>query len=124
MHFDHFNLDVPADQLELIKDFYGQLFGWRPGPRPAFSRPGYWLYQGQQPLLHLTQCDTTRPEAGQSTGALNHLAFRSDDLQPIVQRLAALQVPYDLRQIPGQPTRQLFLRDPLGLRIEINGPLL
>lgn len=120
MQFDHFNLQVPASLLEPVKDFYRDLFGWQPGPRPAFSRPGYWLYQDQQPLLHLTQSETS-PSCHSSP--LNHLAFRCDDLQAFRQRLELRGIAYQQCDLPGQPLSQLFFCDPLGLRIEINGPI-
>lgn len=111
---DHINIVAPAALLAQVRDFYCQLLALTPGPRPAFRRPGYWLYANGQALLHLTE-DTRQ---GSATGHLDHVAFACVDLAATRQRLAALGQHYTEDVSTGQ--EQLFLRDPTGLTIELN----
>jgi hypothetical protein len=64
--------------------FYEQFLGSR-GPRPAFASKGYWMYLGDQPILHLVQ----RPagEAGETdSGNVDHLAFHGTDRDGLDRR--------------------------------------
>ncbi|AFV00770.1 VOC family protein [Simiduia agarivorans] len=122
MQFNHFNLEVPADQLDKVKQFYQQVFGWREGDRPAFSRPGYWLYEGDLPILHLVQHRGGQTAAG--NGALNHLAFRTSQLAAFRNTLDKLNIPYRQVILADAGISQLFFHDPTGLKLEVNGPAL
>ena len=45
-HFTILTVDVPS-----TIEFYSDLLGLTPGPRPPFDFPGAWLYAGGQPIL-------------------------------------------------------------------------
>lgn len=122
MQFNHFNLEVPADQLDKVKQFYQQVFGWREGYRPVFSRPGYWLYEGELPILHLVQQRDAIPAT--ANGALNHLAFRTTQLATFRNTLDSLNIAYRQVTLADAGISQLFFHDPTGLKLEVNGPAL
>lgn len=123
MQFSHYNLEVPAEKMPELLEFYRALFAWQPGPRPQSSRPGYWLYEGEQAWLHLSQARTPGAES-QSTGALNHIAFCLPSLVPIREKLQTLGIAFEHKTLPDVGLSQLFFYDPAGLKIELNGPLL
>ena len=51
--FNHFNLRAPTALTDALKDFYVDVVGLSVGWRPPFDFPGYWLYLGEQAVLHL-----------------------------------------------------------------------
>ena len=54
---DHVN--VETDDIERSEQFYREVIGLEKGPRPNFDRPGYWMYAGGQPVVHIMK---TAPE--------------------------------------------------------------
>ncbi len=48
---DHYTLRT--EHVEETRRFLEEVAGLRVGPRPAFQFPGYWLYAGDTPLVHL-----------------------------------------------------------------------
>ncbi len=112
---DHYTLNT-AD-LDATVDFYVELLGLRCGERPAFDFPGAWLYCGDAPVVHLVRANE---QAKTGTGPIDHIAFRAHGLNDIIARLTERSIPFEQRQVPGRPLRQLFFTDPNGVRIEIN----
>ena len=120
MHIDHVNIKATAGLLEQVREFYCQVLGLETGPRPPFGDRGYWLYHGEQALIHLTTVANDR--ASDSPGAFDHFALRVPDLSPFIQRLQDAGVEYKDALVPGTGLRQVFFRDPAGARVEIQGP--
>jgi catechol 2,3-dioxygenase-like lactoylglutathione lyase family enzyme len=115
----------PAD-LEATKDFYVDVLGLEIGYRPPLAFPGYWLYCGGQPTVHLIgpRADDAHPkhrEAG-PTGLLDHIAFSCTGLQAMRANLAARGVRHEERVIPRDRQTQIFLHDPDGVAVELNYP--
>ena len=94
------------------------ILGLAEGPRPAFSRPGYWLYAGDFPLVHLIESE--REPAGEKDGYLDHVAFAGRNLEVLVGKLKSAGIEYDHKHIDELSLDQLFFRDPAGIRVEIN----
>ncbi len=121
---------VLTDDLEGTRNFYRDALGLREGARPPLGFPGYWLYLGEVPCLHIAEWNTYRAHslaAGISvstrapgTGALDHVAFNAADLAGVKARLSAHGVEYSVNQVPGAGITQLFLKDPNGVKVEIN----
>lgn len=118
--FAHFNLRAPQPLLERLRDFYCEVVGLRVGPRPPFRSAGYWLYAGEQDVLHLTACDADESASRQGRSSYDHAAFRARDLDACERRLQQLGLPYQKSQVPGGGAVQLFLHDPAGLGVELN----
>ena len=114
--FQHLNIRT-AD-VERARDFYVRALGLRVGDRPPFTSFGYWLYLGDQPVVHLVQCGPGESiEPG--SGRLDHVAFRGVDLDGMRQTLHAAGVPFREAVVPRDQTVQIFLHDPDGLMLEL-----
>lgn len=121
---------VLTDDLDATRDFYRDALGLREGARPPLGFPGYWLYVGEVPCIHIAEWTTYRRHsiaAGISistqapgTGPLDHIAFNAVDLAGVKARLAAHHIDYAINDVPAAGLIQLFLKDPNGLKIEIN----
>ena len=81
---NHFT--VLSDDLEATREFYVDfLGGLKVGWRPPFQFPGWWLYAGDTPILHVIHRDHL-PE-GDRAGVLDHMAFSAEDLPGTVKKL-------------------------------------
>ncbi|MBU6297903.1 MAG: VOC family protein [Alphaproteobacteria bacterium] len=123
---EHFT--VRCTNLERTRDFYSEVIGLRVGPRPDFDFAGYWLYLGEQPVVHLVleseRKDGRAPRSASAkpaeTGALDHIAFRGRDLEATRALLRARGLEFAECAVPGKPLFQIFVRDPDGVLIELN----
>lgn len=114
---DHFNIRAPETLLEQVKNFYCTLFEFSVGERPNFDFPGYWLYSGEQALIHLS---VGEPLQDPATGYLDHIAFRVQGLDEFRKRLTDNKVVFREKYLGDINTTQLFLHDPSGLKLEAN----
>ncbi len=107
---NHFT--VLSDDLEVTRKFYCDLLGFEEGPRPNFQFPGYWLYVGDQPILHVIH----RKELHEHrAGVIDHMAFTATDLPGTAAKLEKAGVKYELRRLPPGVRGglwQLFFDDP------------
>jgi len=129
---DHFT--ICTDALEDTRAFFEDVIGLAVGKRPGFKFPGYWLYLGEKPVVHLF----ARDAAGElsrymgerhaaATGpvgptAFDHIAFRCRDLPAFEAKLKARGTPYRRRTVPEISEHQLFISDPNGVPIELIFP--
>jgi catechol 2,3-dioxygenase-like lactoylglutathione lyase family enzyme len=121
---------VLTDDLGATRDFYRDALGLPEGPRPPLGFPGHWMYLGDIPCIHIAEWTTYRAHsdaAGISvsspapgTGPLDHIAFNATDLTGVKARLAAHRVAYAVNDVPHAGLTQLFLKDPNGVKVEIN----
>lgn len=114
---NHFT--ILTNDLEGTVAFYADLLDLHPGDRPPFKFPGAWLYakDGREPILHVI--------AGQDSsvlvkGVIDHMAFTGRNLAGTLVKLESRGIRYDLRQLPGWGTWQLFFHDPNNARIELD----
>ena len=116
----HYTLRCSPDELPELLDFYTTVIGLTVGARPDIPAPGYWLYAGHEPIVHLF-AHLSRSEAvlGWPTGPVDHISFRTVGLTRTRARLAATAVPFEEAPIPDWPLHQIFLRDPRGVKIEL-----
>jgi catechol 2,3-dioxygenase-like lactoylglutathione lyase family enzyme len=114
--FQHVN-SRSAD-VERTKDFYVRL-GLRVGDRPPFASRGYWMYLGDQPILHLVQRRDGEP-AQEGSGNLDHVAFQATDLEGTRRLLAEAGLSFREAVVPRDHTVQIFVRDPDGIQVELN----
>jgi catechol 2,3-dioxygenase-like lactoylglutathione lyase family enzyme len=126
-HIEHFL--VLSDDMDGTRDFYERVLGLVVGERPPLPFPGYWLYLGDMPAVHVADraayvahaenAGTGSSAAADSTGAVDHIAFSATGYDELKARLAENGVSAVENEIPGV-MRQLFLSDPNGVRIELN----
>ena len=116
----HINLRAGRELLDEIKDFYCDVVGLRVGPRPPFPGFGYWLYAGDQPIVHLSEAD---PGEDRSTGiatTLDHVAFDCANRHEVEDVLRRRALDYQSAVVPATRLVQLFLLDPGGNKVELN----
>ena len=114
--FQHVN--TRSADVERTKDFYVRL-GLRVGDRPPFASRGYWMYLGDQPVLHLVQRKDGEP-AQEGSGNLDHVAFQATDLEGTRRLLADAGLSFREAVVPRDNTVQIFVRDPDGIQVELN----
>lgn len=112
---DHINIGT-AKLAETITFFerLGLAIGWR----PAFDFSGAWLYAGDRAVVHLVELAEAKTTS--EISALDHFAFSIQDYDGMARTLDAAAVKYRALSVPGAPVRQMFLRDPNGVTIELN----
>ena len=113
---DHFT--IVTDEPEKTKEFYAAL-GLHPGARPNFSVPGFWLYAGEGvPILHVI---VVKKMPNPRRGALDHMAFRGENLMAMTTYLDEQKMPFRLQRAPDPfRTWQLFCFDPNGVEVELD----
>jgi glyoxylase I family protein len=115
--FQHIN--TRSADVERTRDFYVSVLGLRVGDRPPFESTGYWLYLGDEPIVHLVQRnpgDTVQT----GSGNLDHVAFRGVDLEATREALNAAGIPFREAIVPRDQTMQIFVLDPDGIKLELN----
>jgi len=121
---------VLTDDIDGTRDFYCDALGMRVGPRPPLRFPGYWVYVGNVPCIHIAEWRTYTAHSqtagipvstrAEGTGPVDHIAFNAVDYDAVKARLAAHGIVPAENYVPGIELRQLFLTDPNGVKIEIN----
>ena len=118
----HYNLRAPRPLLEELRAFYCEVVGLNAGERPAFRSSGYWLYAGNLPVLHLTECTPGEERSAGRPATFDHAAFACADRAAAEQRLSRLGVRYEVDHVPGTGQAQLFFLDPAGNGVELIFP--
>jgi catechol 2,3-dioxygenase-like lactoylglutathione lyase family enzyme len=118
---DHLTIRTLPGQLEEVREFYEKTLHLKPGKRPSFSFPGYWLYWGDHAMVHLAgnaRADLKYSESGATLG-FDHVSFRTKGLKAMRERLRKLNVKFEEVPVPGFPLHQIFFRDPVGMKVEL-----
>jgi catechol-2,3-dioxygenase len=116
----HYNLRAPRALLDELRDFYCAVVGLRLGERPPFRNFGYWLYAGEQDVLHLSEAVTGENRLDEIATTFDHAAFRCSQRAEFEQRLTRLGIAYRTSEVPLTGMVQLFFRDPAGNGVELN----
>jgi catechol 2,3-dioxygenase-like lactoylglutathione lyase family enzyme len=121
---------VLSDDIDRSREFYCRVVGLRVGDRPPLEFPGYWLYAGETPCVHIAErraylrhaawIGLNVPHEPPGQGNVDHIAFNASDYEACSKRLEHAGVEPVCNHIPGAGLRQLFFDDPNGVRIEIN----
>jgi catechol 2,3-dioxygenase-like lactoylglutathione lyase family enzyme len=119
---DHFL--VLTDDIDTTRDFWCEVLGLEVGHRPPLEFPGYWLYAGDRPCVHIAERSSYRAHSGRvgipaTTGPVEHVAFDAENREAVAERLRRGRVPAAQNEVPGV-MRQFFVHDPNGVKIEIN----
>ena len=121
---------VLTKDIDATRDFYTRVLGMSDGFRPPLGFPGYWLYLGDTPVIHIAEWQTytehsatrdipvSTPAPG--TGALDDIAFNASDYDEFVANLARCGVQAHRNIANPNGLRQVFLLDPNGIKIEVN----
>jgi catechol 2,3-dioxygenase-like lactoylglutathione lyase family enzyme len=115
--FQHIN--TRSTDVERTRAFYERVLGLRVGDRPPLASTGYWLYAGDEPIVHLIQRPDGEPDdAGH--GNFDHVAFSCADLEGIRNALRLAGVPFRETVSPRDGAIQLRVQDPDGINLELN----
>lgn len=132
---NHVTLRCAPEQLQGVQLFYERYIGLAAGPRPSFDFPGAWLYAGTEAVVHLAAVlkepvvdMETSPTvlsaasvSAATTGPIDHIAFRvGSAVEECRRNLTAHGIAFTEAPVPDFPIHQLFLCDPLGVKIELN----
>ena len=120
--FNHINIGCRQRDLAAIEKFYGDALGLKRGFRPEFPNGGLWLYLGERAIIHVV---ARYPEGWNPLEAhpvsFDHIAFSISGAAVFRERLTQLGIRFDEQNVP-QAGYQIFLRDPVGNKLEFNFP--
>ncbi|MEQ1516010.1 MAG: VOC family protein [Usitatibacteraceae bacterium] len=117
---NHYNLRASRQLLGALRTFYCDVVGLTEGARPPFRFFGYWLYAGENPILHLSEAGA---EEGRTAGAVNtfdHVAFTCRGRVETEAHLTRHGVAYRRTEVPLTRQVQLVFKDPAGNGVELN----
>ena len=116
---DHFNIVISPSQVEATLKFYKEVLGLMEGFRPDFGRPGWWLYAGKHPVLHISLKEVA-PTIG-ATGSFDHIALNATDWPEMKARLERHNIAWREQRVTGNTAAlQIFFKDCNGLTIELD----
>jgi catechol 2,3-dioxygenase-like lactoylglutathione lyase family enzyme len=123
---DHVN--ILTDDLDGTAGFYERLLGLKRGETPgaAMGFKGAWMIDATgAAIVHIGWKDPARDYGaehvpGAATGAFHHVAFKCAGYDSMVDRLDQMGVEYRGDGVARFGVRQLFLRDPNNINIELN----
>jgi catechol 2,3-dioxygenase-like lactoylglutathione lyase family enzyme len=135
---EHYN--IRTTKFDETVKFYDEVLGMKckraPMAPPDF--PASWIYDDSgTPVVHLTPVDPKSPKESYAaiaskfrgvdpdatfhgSGAVDHVAFECEGFDEILGRLEAKKLAFARNEIPGANFRQLFVRDPNGITLELN----
>lgn len=133
---------ILTDEPEKTRDWWVDTLGFRSGDHPDFGFPVYWLYIGDQDVVHIGKrnhsdhqnaylkapeaSDVRRennPGEAEHTGRIDHLCFNCDGIEEFIERLERNNVDFSERQANSQAFHQVFFFEPINaIKIELNFP--
>jgi len=118
--FLHLNIRCSEQDLPAIERFYGDVLGLKSGFRPNFVTGGIWLYDGDDPIIHVG----ARFPKGSfvkdgHNGSIDHIAFKASGAVEFRKKLKRLNVEFEEQNIENAGY-QVFLYDPVGTKLEFN----
>lgn len=114
----HVTIGCAREDLPVLLAFYAGTLGLQDGYRPALRYPGHWLYASGHAVLHLNALLPQSPKS--QAGAVDHIALKAHGLAATRQALADAEVSFSETPLKGTRLHQVFLQDPLGLKVELN----
>jgi len=123
---DHVN--VLTDDLDKTANFYADVLGLKRGESvgAAMGYKGAWMFDDAGfPIVHIGLKTPERdygPDhiVGAPTGALHHVAFRCSGFESAKERLAGLGLAFNAMERPEVTFRQITLKDPNNINLELN----
>jgi catechol 2,3-dioxygenase-like lactoylglutathione lyase family enzyme len=124
---------------EATRDWFCKSLGFRNGYHPEFGFPVYWLYIGDQDVVHIgkahhsehqdtylrspgdKQGDDYSAAGALGSGRIDHVCFNCDGIDEFIERLTRNGVDFNERKAHNSNLYQLFMREPInGLKVELN----
>ena len=118
--FLHLNIRCSDNDLPAIERFYGDVLGLKKGFRPDFRFGGIWLYDGDDPIIHV---GAHYPQGSlvkdKHSGSVDHIAFKASGAVDFRKHLKQLGVEFEEQNIKDAGY-QVFVYDPVGTKLEFN----
>jgi len=117
---DHVN--ISTTRCDETRDFFVEVVGLVEGDRPPFAFPGYWLYSGDQAVIHLGGMraeENERATDKHGGAAIDHISFRMTGLRAMRSKLEQRGIPHHVRVVPRTGDVQIFVDDPNGVTVEL-----
>lgn len=121
---------VCTDDIDKTRDFYRDVLGMRQGFRPDLEFPGYWLYLGDIGCLHIAEwaaydvwtkaVDIPISAPAPGSGPVDHIAFNARDYDGMISKIESLGMSYKFNILDEIGLRQIFIKDPNNITIELN----
>jgi catechol 2,3-dioxygenase-like lactoylglutathione lyase family enzyme len=119
---------IRTTNLDETRQFFENVLGLQQGPRPPLKMPGFWLYVGETPVIHLMEIGKNYDkdpfdqalQQEEGSGALDHIAFRGQNLKAFLQKLEDHHIEYRHASIPEIALEQVFVKEPNGIMLELN----
>lgn len=115
MNLDHIN--IRTNDIDAVKDELVFLLKLEVGERPPLKSEGYWLYGNGAPIVHL---NSIIDDPGSVAGAIDHVAFKDDDLEGLIERLDQRNLLYKHSKVPGSGVHQVFFNISHDVTIEVD----
>ena len=127
---DHVNIRSADPQGTLA--FFHEVLQMRVGPPPGIpASTGYsggWVFDPEdRAVVHVGGLETRYPSdeampfaEGRGGGAVHHVALACADFEGMRERLRARAVEFAESDYPNMRLRQLFVREPNGVLLELN----
>jgi catechol-2,3-dioxygenase len=106
--------------LDQLCRFYCEVLGLSLGDRPPFTEFGYWLYAGDQAVLHLSEASENEIHSVETVTPFGHAAFACTGRAAFERHLSENGIDYEVARVPDGGPIQLFLNDPAGNGIELS----
>ncbi len=116
---NHVNLRSPYETMLKLKDFYCDVVGLKVGPREGFSSRGFWLYIGDNDVLHLAEYRGDGEPLMNVLTTVDHISFTCTDIPATEAHLKQHNVEYSIRDLPVLNVKQINFKDPVGNGIEL-----
>ena len=120
--FSHYNLRAPRELPDELRAFYCEVVGLSMGYRPPFASFDYWLYAGDDAVLHLSEAAPGETRSVEARTTFDHAAFSCTQRDEFEHRLAQRHIEYRLARVPQTGAVQIFFKDPAGNGVELNFP--
>ena len=123
---DHVN--IATDRVEDTADFFARVLGLK-AIAPSENVPpqhGRWLLDDEgNAVIHLARPDLLRSAGhptgpGGGSGSIHHVAFACEDYEGMLARLESEGRVEGTFAIEAMNLRQIFIRDPNGILLELN----
>ena len=117
---NHINLRANRDMMHVLRDFYCDIVGLKVGPRVATTSYGFWLYIGDNDVVHIAEYNkgVGAPDL-HVNGTYDHVSFTCTDMPDMEAHLHTQQIPYTTRLL-NNGVKQINFKDPAGNGIELN----
>ena len=116
---NHVNFRTDRDTMHLLRDFYCDVLGLTVGKRVASTTYGYWLYIGDNDVVHLAEYKTPEPPKLHVHGPFDHVSFTCTNMPAMEANLKAHDIAYTTRTL-ANGMKQINLKDPAGNGVELN----